>query len=292
MKLNQESGGEPAAVEEVAEGLIRVPLRTPTLPPATRTNTYLVDVGGAWLVVDAGPSKASELERLDVAMRRFIGAAEVAGLLLTHHHRDHVGGTEWWVSSFSAPVYAHARTFEAVPKAYARATARGRRPKRVELVEDAEIGNATALFTEGHARGHFSLRTDASDVLAGDLMAGLGTIVVDPPDGDMSAYFASLRRLRDMPLRGGFPAHGPHDASAHDRIDAYIEHRTAREDRVFAALSLDEPRGLSAVTKRAYDDVPVFLLPMASRSALAHVLKLVDDGRAIAVGDGWRALEP
>src|SRR6266849_4150844 len=75
---------------EFQRGVLVVPLRTPTLPPATHTNCLLLGDEELW-VVDPGspyPEEQATLERtlalLDEEGRRAVG------ILLTHHHHDHV----------------------------------------------------------------------------------------------------------------------------------------------------------------------------------------------------------
>src|SRR5699024_1820224 len=149
-----------------------------------------------------------------------------------------------------------------------------------------EIFGLELWLTEGHARGHLSA-VGRGYVLCGDMMAGMGTIVVAPPDGDMVAYFDSLERLATLGDRVCFPSHGGASLSVRARAEFYLEHRRARERKIFSALTGRLPLSLEDVTTLAYDDVPVALHGLAKHSALAHLQKLQTEGLARELSTGW-----
>ena len=147
-----------------------------------------------------------------------------------------------------------------------------------------------AIHTPGHARGHVAFLDERTGALiAGDMISTLSTIVIDPPDGDMAEYLASLERLRDLRPRTLFPAHGAPTQGAVEKLEEYLAHRRAREAQVLEALSV--PGTLEEVTARAYADTPSFMLPVAARSCLASLEKLAHERRATVEGGRW-ALPP
>ena len=279
MRLNDEAAHEPTVAERVGTGLVRIPLVTPTLPPATRTNSYLVRGREAWTLVDLGPRGDAGVEAaLAAADTHGDGRDAVGALLLTHHHPDHVGGLAAWRTATGRPIVAHRETWTRID---ARPT-----PHDVVVDGDDTWDGLTLWHTPGHAPGHLAVRSDAGWVV-GDLMAGTGTIVVDPDDGSMVDYLASLERFVTVD-GAGWPSHGPVLPDVADRARMYVAHRLRRESRVVGALSTT-PRALMAVTHAAYDDVPEALHVFASRSALAHLQKLEHDGRATRDGGPeWR----
>ena len=116
----------------------------------------------------------------------------------------------------------------------------------------------------------------------------MGTVIIDPPEGDMGAYLRSLERLAALPVTTLFPGHGGPQGAALKRIRKLIEHRLGRESRVLASLGA-EPRTLAELVEFAYADTPRELWPYAERSLLAHLLKLEAEGRARRAGEEWRA---
>lgn len=289
MKLNEEVGVEPTEVEEVASGVVRVPLRTTTLPPARYTNTYLVrGERGVW-VVDLGTDDSTELERFVGALRTYAieWKRDLAGLILTHHHHDHIEGLRWWVETMPLPVVAHSETIalaaEKLGEGGADVVAKA---DWVALDGDDEGDGLRFVATPGHAPGHLAIFTGpgthhnaANVLLAGDLVAGIGTIVIGPPRGNMTDYLASLERSIELKPELLLPAHGPGTSAAVERLTAYRDHRLERENRVRDALteSFATPAEITAI---AYDDVPAELHFFAEWSVRAHLIRLVELGDA------------
>jgi glyoxylase-like metal-dependent hydrolase (beta-lactamase superfamily II) len=262
----------PASLTPVAPGIRVLALRTPTLPPAAQTNVYLVGPpAGPVAVVDPGSPYPDQQAILD----RVLEVLPPAVVLLTHHHGDHVGGAAALAERWSVPIAAHGAT--------ARRLA-GRVPV-TQIVEDGEtVHGATAIGTPGHAEGHLCFAVGDA-IVAGDMVAGLGTILIDPTEGDMAVYLASLERLLARPQMTLLPAHGPAIADGHGKLRDYLSHRRLRESRIAAALR-DEPRPLAELVAEAYSDTPRALWVLAERSLLAHLVKLAREQRAIDVGGG------
>ena len=130
------------------------------------------------------------------------------------------------------------------------------------------------VHTPGHARGHLCfLELGQRSLLAGDMVAGLGTIVVDPPEGDMDDYLASLAKLVALAPHTLFPGHGPAVKNAVPKLREYIEHRLWREGRVLAAWR-EGRRDPESMLPAVYDDVPREAYPLAARQVLAHLARL------------------
>ena len=264
--------GPSPELRPVAPGLRVLALRTPTLPPAAHTNIYLVGPdAGPVAVIDPGSPYPDQQAILDHVLARMPPAA----VLLTHHHGDHVGGAAALAERWSVPIAAHA------------ATAR-RLTGRVEVSQRLEDGETaygvTAIFTPGHAEGHLCYAVGGATI-AGDMVAGVGTILIDPSEGDMAVYLASLERLLARPPMMLLPAHGPEIADGHRKLSEYLAHRRMREALVAAALR-DTPRTLGELVAEAYRDTPSVLWGLAERSLLAHLVKLAREQRAVDRGDG------
>ncbi len=258
-------------------------VRTPTLPPATHTNVYLVGEKRLCAVDPASPYP-EERAALDRQVDTLAASGEqVVEVLLTHHHVDHVSGAEHLARRLGVPIAAHALTAR---KLAGRVTVD-------RLIADGDqlpYGPAgmRAVWTPGHAPGHLCFADLAQNaVLAGDMVASVGTIIVEPDDdGDMAVYLDSLRLLRTLRPRCLLPAHGPPILDADGKLDFYVHHRLEREARVLAALS-PVPHTVAELVPPAYPDVPPAIYPLAARSLLAHLIKLEREGRAQRDGDQW-----
>lgn len=263
---------------ELRPGLFVFPVRTPTLPPATHTNVVIMGDGDEVVVIDPASPYAEEREALAAFVAELAREGKrVRAILLTHRHHDHVSGADDLAARTGAPILAHALVKEALA---GEVSVTG----TIEDGQVFELGTrrVRAVLTEGHARGHLAFYEETSrTVMAGDMIAGYGTILIDPPEGDMKVYFESLARLRALGARLLFPSHGPPIGDPAGKLDEYVAHRLAREAKVLGAFERGA-RDLDSVVRGAYDDTPLALHGLASRSALAHLLKLQADGRVPA----------
>jgi glyoxylase-like metal-dependent hydrolase (beta-lactamase superfamily II) len=136
------------------------------------------------------------------------------------------------------------------------------------------------LATPGHTPDHLAFHaSSASSLFTGDAVLGRGTSVIDPPEGDLTAYLRSLRRMRDLAPRTIYPGHGPVVLRAMAVLDEYLEHRAMREHQILTALE-DAWRPIDELVGEIYADYPSEVHALASRSVLAHLLKLEVEGRA------------
>ena len=263
---------------EFRPGVLLFPLRTPTLPPASYTNAYLLGTGEC-ILVDPGSPFEEEVGRL----RRGLEAAErqlgrrVTAIWLTHHHPDHVGGVESLRDTLRVPVLAHPATGTRLQDRGLKVDGELLEDQRITLAGDPPV-EVRVLHTPGHARGHlcFLLERDGS-LVAGDMVAGFGTIVIDPPEGNMSAYLTSLQRLRDLEPRTIFPAHGPTIKNAAAKLDELIDHRLRREQRILGAWDSGRRRP-DEIMEVAYDEIPEIVRPLAERQIVAHLERLRSSG--------------
>jgi glyoxylase-like metal-dependent hydrolase (beta-lactamase superfamily II) len=155
------------------------------------------------------------------------------------------------------------------------------------LIEDDEVIeldgiprlSLRALHTPGHTRGHLCFYEERTGALVtGDMIVGIGSVLIDPPEGDVRDYLASLERLRALPkLTAIFGGHGPAIGVAREKIDHYIAHRLEREANILVAVR-EGDGGLKEIVGRVYTDVHPKAHAMAERAVLAHLEKLEADG--------------
>jgi glyoxylase-like metal-dependent hydrolase (beta-lactamase superfamily II) len=268
-------------------GLRWLDLRTPTLPPATHTRCFIIGEG-ALTVVDPGSPYSDEQQRLQAALDALAAAGhQVARVLLTHHHHDHVAGVAPFLRR-GVPLWAHPETTPLLRGAAWRS------PPRVMPALDGaplpDTPNWSLLHTPGHAPGHLALwHAPSATLLCADLLANGSTILIDPPQGDMGLYLHSLSRARALSPRALIPSHGAPFDDPDAAIATYIAHRHKREALVLAAVR-DGRALLPDIIPLAYADTPPAAWPLATRSALAHLLHLRAQGRV--QGDPTRGFSP
>lgn len=223
------------------------------------------------------------LHALELCLR---AGSRLAGVWLTHHHGDHVGAASAVAKRFGAPVCAHretARRLEGVVNV-------------TELLEHDEVRvlagsperRLRCIHTPGHAPGHLCFHEEVTGAMvAGDMVAGIGTILVDPSEGDMAEYLRSLREMEARSPALLLPAHGMVLTEPGETLRRYVAHRLWREERVMAALT-ERETSLEELVGTAYADTPAALHPLAERSTLAHLRKLEAEERAVCGELGWR----
>lgn len=205
------------------------------------TNTYVAD----GTVVDPGPDDERHLGNI-------LAAGPVERIVLTHRHPDHAAGAGRLSELAGAPVMSFG----------------------AGLSDGGVVGGLVAVHTPGHAPDHLCFwHPESRTLLSGDLIAGEGSIMVAPPEGDLAEYVASLGRVRRLAPSRILPGHGPEVARAGQKIEEYLAHRREREARVIAALDAGA-RSLGEIVASAYADVPPPMRPYAELSARAHLLKL------------------
>ena len=142
-----------------------------------------------------------------------------------------------------------------------------------------------AVHTPGHTSNHLCFSLDEERALfTGDHIMGWSTTVIGPPDGDMRAYFESLRKVQGRDDSVFLPTHGSPVTDTRPFLEAFLAHRLDREAQVLAAVRSGQT-SIPAMVEVLYAGVRVELHKPAGRSVLAHLIKLVGDG-VVATDDG------
>ena len=273
-------GPELPRLAELAPGLRRLLAPNPSMMTGPGTNTYLFGVSEV-AVVDPGPDIEAHIERIVDA-----AAAPIRWVLVTHTHPDHSPGAMPLAGRTGAEVLG-------LPPPEHGPQDTSFRPTRVLHDGDSlETGEFTleAVHTPGHASNHLCYRhTGTNWLVTGDQVIDGSTVVINPPDGDMTQYIDSLRRLRAMNCDALLPGHGARIDDPPRAIDRIIEHRLLRESKVLAAVQQHPGLTASELVPYVYQDVSPHLFRLAERSLLAHLMKLEQDGAVSRDRDTWSA---
>jgi glyoxylase-like metal-dependent hydrolase (beta-lactamase superfamily II) len=263
-----------------------LPAKSPTLPPATHTNAVLIGGtiagGGDAILVDPATPWPEEQERFDRQLSACLGGHRITAIVCTHHHVDHVGDVERLRQKWHVPVWAHKLTAERVDF------------KIDRLLEDGDViacppRKLRVVFTPGHAQGHICLfDEDARMLIAGDMVAGVGSIIIDPPEGHMGTYLASLEKLIALEPRALVPSHGPLLVDGTGRLREQLEHRRKRQAAVLASVPVAPGTTISAIVQSVYGvDTPPAMWAFAERSVMAALELAVERQEVNTDGSRW-----
>ena len=283
----------PDTVDEVAPGVRRVMANNPGPFTFKGTVSYIIGRGKV-AIVDPGPDDPAHVAALLDAVRN----ETVTHIFVTHTHRDH---------SPAVPAIKHATG----ATAYAEGIHRAARPLHIgELnpldssgdrdfvpdvyLKDGEVVEGDgwaveAVTTPGHTANHmaFALKGE-SKLFVGDHVMAWATSIVAPPDGAMSDYMASLRKLAARPEQFYFPGHGPAIPEATRFANYLILHRKAREDSILYRLGKGET-DIPTIVRAIYIGLDPRLTGAAGLSVLAHMEDLVV--RGVVETDGIPAID-
>ena len=251
----------------------RILAPNPGLMTGPGTNTYLVGIDEI-AVIDPGPDDAGHLDAVAAC-----GGDRIRWIAVTHTHPDHAPGAAGLKDRTGAEVVGFDARDGFTPD---RSVGEGFRLEATEF-------RLTAVHTPGHASNHLCWLLQQERLLfSGDHVMQGSTVVISPPDGDMSAYLDSLRRVQALRLRAIAPGHGHVIEDPKAVVAYYLTHRAEREAAILAALRAGAVT-VDAIVARVYVDVAGELHPVARRSVHAHLLKLAAEGAARGSGieDDW-----
>ena len=238
-------------------------------------------------VIDPGPAIPEHLD----ALKRALESRNVTHILVTHTHNDHSPAAEPLKQWTGAKTYAYGPHGAGKAEEGVTVEEGGDMAFVPDIrVKDGDVIKANGftfecVYTPGHTSNHmcFALREENA-LFTGDHIMGWSTTVVTPPDGDMAQYMASVRKLLARDDKVLYPTHGAPITDPKPFLEAYLDHRLDREHQIMACVK----NGVSTIPEmvaRMYADVDTRLHPAASRSVLAHLIQLTNEGR-VTFSDG------
>ncbi len=285
--MEQRDAGE---VQDIAPGVRGIIAPNPGPMTHWGTNTFLVGEREV-AVIDPGPDHQGH----HAALLAALSGASVTHILVTHAHLDHSPLARRLAEETGAPVLAFGmaeagRTQvmqkleasglvgggEGVDKAFA--------PDQAVFEGDRITGESwhlDVLHTPGHFAGHLAFRF-GDLVFSGDHVMDWSSSLVSPPDGDLTAFMETSRRLSTLEGTTFLPAHGGAIRDPAERLGWLIRHREERESAILDTLN-SRLQTVEAIAAAVYRDIPAAMLPAAERNVFAHLIDLVDRNLVEAV---------
>jgi glyoxylase-like metal-dependent hydrolase (beta-lactamase superfamily II) len=268
----------PGVAVTVAPGVVRITAPNPGVMTGPGTNSYVVG-RDELVVIDPGPDVESHVNALVAAV-----GARLKWILCTHTHLDHSPAATALKAATGAKIAGTSCPQDGRQDAQFAPDRVLREGDRV-CVEGISL---RAVHTPGHVCNHLCYLLEEQKLLfTGDHVMQGSTVVISPPNGSMKDYLASLEKLLHLDLQAFAPGHGQLIRTPHDEVRKLVQHRLKREQKVVDALARKNPGTLDELVALAYDDVSERLHPVARRSLHAHLIKLVEDGRAKQSGESW-----
>lgn len=274
-------------VDRVSPLIRRIVANNPGPFTFTGTGTYIVggdEPGAGVAVIDPGPLDDAHL----AALLSAVEGQTVSHVLVTHTHRDHAPLARPFAEAVGGPPILAARPPARTVHASATLDEDEDETFSPDVVLDGgeriagDGWTIEAMATPGHASNHMAFVLENENALfSGDHVMGWSTTVVAPPDGDMTAYMASLETVIARRFTTLWPTHGAPVTDPAPFLEAYRAHRLEREAQVVARLEAGD-RTIAEMVPVLYAAVDRRLWPAASLSVWAHLIALVRQGRAIA----------
>jgi len=249
------------------------------------TGVYIIGHGHV-AIIDPGPDDSAHID----AVLKAVEGERVTHVFVTHRHMDHSPAAHPIARATGAKVYSSM----VLPKPSDCDELRLEAGDDQLFTPDIDVKDGDrfpgpgwtieAVFTPGHTANHMAYALlEENALFPGDHIMGWSTTIIGPPDGDMTAYFNSLEKVRDRDFQTLWPTHGPPVTEVRPFVQAFIDHRREREAQILRQLEAGKTQ-IKDMVSVIYADVDKRLHPAACHSVLAHMIRLVELGRVECLG--------
>ena len=247
-----------------------------TLPPATRTNAFLIgDDGSTKVLLDPSPKTEDEYQKFKNTLNLF----GLDKILLTHHHPDHHERSVQLAREYNVPVLLSQDTHDRLNRKFPHYF----QGLKLQFLKEGDVvtkwlgRDVTVYEVPGHDEGQLALAPkDLSWFIAGDLFQGVGTVVIGDDEGDMAKYFSTLEKIIVMNPKVLFPSHGI-GLGGVNILERTLEHRRTRENQIL--VMHNEGKNDQSILETIYAEVSKDLWPYAMKNIQKHLVKLKSEGK-------------
>ena len=244
------------------------------------TNTYLIGNKDITLI-DPGPNIQ---EHIDEIIK--LGDGNIKRIVVTHTHTDHSPAALPISKILNVPMYGKLVDGDSTwedETFYPDVVL-----KDLDKIKTEEY-ILEAIHTPGHASNHLCyLVHDASTLITGDHIMNGSTVVIAPPDGSMTEYLDSLKKLEHFKIKFLAPGHGDYLDNPKMVIEWIINHRLTREDKVLQSMQKLIETSIEDLLLEVYDDVDPKLHPIALWSLEAHLIRLQERNLVSKKEANWK----
>ncbi|KAG5505704.1 hypothetical protein JKF63_05039 [Porcisia hertigi] len=273
------------AIAMLSSRVLRIMGLNPSVMTLQGSNTYLVGTGEERLLIDSGEGVEAYSTLLQKAIAeessRLGRSVRISTLLLTHWHRDHIGGVET-----VRRLFPHVRLLKR-PSQYVHTEVDALCQVPPELVQ-VEGATLQLIHTPGHTDDHLcAFLQEERALFTSDTVLGTGTSVFC----NFKDYMNSLHVLERMKPKRLYPAHGPVVEDGTARIGEIIQHRLKREQQILQVLrehmhdaaASGNGTGLNirSLVDTIYTTTPAALKTAAGTNVFHHLKKLLNEGTVV-----------
>jgi glyoxylase-like metal-dependent hydrolase (beta-lactamase superfamily II)/8-oxo-dGTP pyrophosphatase MutT (NUDIX family) len=259
---------------ESIKGIKQIMPLSHTLPPATRTNAFLIgDKESGRILIDPSPQNHEEYRKFKNTLSLF----GVDKILITHHHPDHYELSNELARELNLPILISQDSCDRIVK---------KTPNffdgiHMQFLKEGDVltkwlgRDVLIMEIPGHDEGQLApYASDNSWFIAGDLFQGIGTVVIGGEEGDMRKYFSTLERIIKLSPKVVFPSHGI-GLGGTFILEKTLKHRKEREAQVLSYYL--EGLKPEEMLPKIYAEVKKELWPYALENILKHLEKLKAD---------------